>query len=216
MTLHTVLLIFNFSITIPALLLIFRISSVKGCYWPFAIFIWAGLLNDVLSYLLILKNNNNMVNSNLFTLVEYTILLFQFAIWKGRQVWLYLFMGILGFAVWLVDNMIMNTLNDNNSVFRLFYSLVIVLFSMDIFNKLVVYARAPLGKNSSFLICIGIILFFSSKAFLEAFNIFQVGLSDLFFIRLFLILSVINLLSNLLYAYAILCIPKKQEFTLPY
>lgn len=157
-----------------------------------------------------------MVNSNVYILLEYLTILWQFALWKRSLVWLYLVSGGAGVLVWLTDNLILHSIADNNSIFRLFSSLIIVMFSVDQFNRFVVYEPGLLGRNSKFLICTGFILFFSCKAFLESFNLFDVGFSTAFFVRLFLILSVINLFSNLIYAYAILCIPKKQEFTLPY
>ncbi len=157
-----------------------------------------------------------MINSNIYILIEYMIILVQFAIWNRKPVAQYALYVAAGMVVWIVDNFFFHSLSANNSVFRLFYSVVIVLFSLDQFNKIVLYEKPPLGKNSVFLICTGFILFFGFKAFMESFNIFHVGLSRLFLTRLFLILSGVNLLSNLLYAYAILCIPRKQEFTLPY
>lgn len=216
MYLHTLLILLNFSVTIPAAILFLRAGTKLRDYWPFAIFIWGGLLSDVFSYVLILKTQSNMVSANVYIFIEYCLILIQIAIWKRQPVWHYVLFGLLGIMVWLFDNLYLNKVTGNNSIFRLFYSLAIVLFSLDLFNRNIIYERSTIIKNPVFLICTGFILYYGCKAFLESFNIFHAGLSDLFFIRLFLILSVVNLLSNIIYAYAILCIPKKPEFTMPY
>lgn len=216
MSLSFSIIVVNFSIVIPAILLFWKINVVVKHYLPFVLFIWMGLLNDTISYAFILKSQSNMVNSNIYTLLEYFIILAQFAVWNGKPVKHYILLAGGGLFIWLLDNVYLNTLTDNNSIFRVFYSLVIVLLSLYQYNKLIMFERGPLIKNAVFLICSGFILYFSCKAFLESFNIFHVGLSGLFLEQLFIIMSVVNLFTNLLYSFSILCIPRKQAFSLPY
>lgn len=216
MTLHSVLIFLNFSVAIPAFILLFKLRYPLNDYWPFIVLMWGGLLNEGASYVLILKTHSNMVSSNIYILIEFLLILIQIAIWKRQPVWHYVLFAVLGSMVWLFDNLYLNDISGNNSLFRLFYSLAIVLFGLDLFNRIIIYERYSIAKNPVFLICTGFILYYGCKAFIESFNIIHVGLSDVFLIRLFLILSVVNLLTNIIYAYAILCIPKKQEFTMPY
>lgn len=216
MKFETVLIILNFSLVIPAIMLLFKIGYSMKKFWPFIVYIIAGLCNDIVSYVLIMKTQTNMITANIYIFIEFCLILFQVALWKKQPVWHYLLIVITGIFVWVLDNVYLNSLTDNNSIFRMFYSITIVLLSLDLFNRNIIYARGPLSSNPVFLICTGFILYYGCKAFLESFNIFHVGLSDLFFMRLFLILSVVNFVANLIYAYAILCIPRKQEFTMPY
>ena len=58
--------------------------------------------------------------------------------------------------------------------------------------------------------------FYAFKAFYESFNLFQIGINSKFHYNLWLVLSVINLVANLNYALAILCIQKKLPFTIRY
>ncbi|HRP30808.1 MAG TPA: hypothetical protein PKV73_02925 [Agriterribacter sp.] len=213
-TTHLVLL--NLSIALPAIASLFRIRFPVRAYLPFLVFIWAGMLNDTVSLIMVVNNKSNLLNSNVYVLFEYFILLAQFAVWSGRSVVYYLLFAMIGLMVWLWDNVYLNEVTGNNSIFRFTYSMIIVFFSLDRFNKILIYEKAPLGKNPTFLICTGFILFFAIKGFLESFNIFNVGLSASFFRKIFFILSVVNLLANLLYTYAILCLTRKQEFTMPY
>lgn len=216
MSFITILLLLNFSIAVPAFLFLFKLRFVGRYYLPFLLFIWLGLINGMLSYAFIVKMQTNLVNSNIYILAEYLILLVQFAVWNRKPGKQYVLFALAGLVIWMADNVFLNDITDNNSIFRCYFSMVIVLFSLDQFNKIVIYERSPLPKNPVFLICTAFILFSASKAFLESFNLFHAGLSDLFFQKLFFIMSVINLMANLLYTYAILCIPRKREFTLPY
>ena len=216
MFLTRLLIISHFSIVIPAFLSLFKINHAIKFYLPFVLFMWIGLLNETISYVFIIKSQSNMINSNIYTLIEYFIILAQFAVWNGKPVKQYILFAIGGLLIWLLDNVYLHTLTDNNSIFRLSYSLVIVLFSLDQYNKVITYEKGRLITNATFLMCSGFILYFGCKAFLESFNIFHVGLSGLFLGRIFFILSMVNFLANLLYSLSILCIPKKREFSLPY
>lgn len=223
MKFDSLLFFLNFSIAIPAVVFLYKTviftynrEYALSDYWPFIVLIWFGLLNEVLSYMLILKTQSNLVSANIYVFIEFCLIIIQVAKWKQQRVWHYVVFAASGLVIWVFDNLYLNDLTGNNSIFRLFYSLAIVLFSLDLFNRIIIYERSSITKNPIFLICTGFILYYGCKAFIESFNIFHAGLSGLFFKRLFLILSFVNLLANIIYAYAILCIPKKQEFTMPY
>ncbi len=110
----------------------------------------------------------------------------------------------------------LNSIVQNNSLFRTFYSLVIVMLSTNELSKLLVYERGPLAKNATFLICITFLFYYGCKAFVEAFNAFHIGFSHNLLLNLWIILYFVNAIANLLYAIAILWIPRKREFILPY
>lgn len=216
MSLEVFNIIINFSVAIPAFVFLTRLRHEWSIFVPFVLFIWFGLINDVLSFSLILQKRGNMFNSNIYVVLEYFLLLWQFSWWQKKPARLYFLLAATGGLVWLLDNFYLNSLYDNNSIFRLYSSLMIALFSLTLFSRLLIFERAPVSRNSVFLICTGFIFYFGCKSILEAFNLLDVGFSPRFYIQLFLILSIINLFANLIYAYAILWIPRKQEFTLPY
>jgi hypothetical protein len=136
--------------------------------------------------------------------------------WNGSAIKRYYFFGAIGLMVWIADNLIINNVSGNNSIFRIFYSFIIAFFSIDLINKLIIYGRRSLIKNSIFLICGTFLIYYSCKAFIEVFNAFHLGLSDQFNRHVFMILYWTNLFSNIIYPIAILCMPAKQEFTMPY
>lgn len=209
-------ILLNHSIIIAAFITVFRLKPIFQSYYPFIFFIWLGLVNETLSLLLIYKFRSNTANSNVYVLFEYCLILLQFYKWQGiKKAKLYVLISA-GLLVWTGDNLILNSISTNNSIFRIFYSFIIVFLSIDQISKIIVNERGNLLKNAMFLICIAFLTYYGCKAFIEVFNAFHLGFSDTFNRNIFMILYFANLFSNIVYAIAILCIPTKQEFSLQY
>ena len=216
MTNYFLLIFFNYSIVIAAIIAIFRFKSIMADYYPFIFFIWLGLFNEILSLLLIYNYESNTVNSNLYVLVEYLLLLWQFYKWSDNGSKRYYWLAGIGIAVWIADNFIINTIFDNNSVFRVFYSFIIIFFSIDKVNNLLVFEYSNLLKHPVFITCIAFTFYYGFKAFVESFNMVHLGLNPVILKDLWIILYFVNGTANLLYAIAVLCIPKKIKFISPW
>lgn len=183
-------------------------------YRPYFFFIWLGTFNEALSWTLIEINRNNVVNSNIYVLAEYLILLFIFYRWNEKANRnRYLFLAGAGALIWVMDNFVLHSIFTINSIFRVFYSCLVLFLSINQINKLIVYERRKLIKNAMFLICMAFVFFYSYKAFIETFYILQLPFSTVFYQNLFQVLLFVNLFTNLVYAIAILCIPTKREFS---
>ncbi len=203
------------SILPAALLGVVRYKKALPVYRPLLWFIWIGTVNEAVSWVLIELNRNNVVNSNVYVLIEYVLLLSVFYHWNERAPRKrFLFLLAAGVLVWVTDNFLLNSLHTINSIFRVLYSIVILFLSINQVNKLIVYEKKNLIRNAMFLTCMAFIFFYSYKAFIETFYILQLPFSKLFYLNLFQILLFVNLFTNLVYAIAILCIPSKQEFSL--
>jgi hypothetical protein len=209
-------ILLNHSISIAAIVAMIRFKSIAENFYPFIFFIWTGFINETLSLILIFTIHSNTVNSNVYVLIEYALILLQFYKWNGCLNRRYYFLSVAGLIIWITDNFIIHSITDNNSIFRIYYSFVIVLFSIDQINKLIIYERKSLLKNSTFLICTAFLIYYSCKAFVEVFNAFDLGLSNELERNIFMILYLANLLSNLIYPIAIVCIPTNREFILLY
>ncbi|MDE3184449.1 MAG: hypothetical protein KGM16_13610 [Bacteroidota bacterium] len=214
---HTLFTIFfNHSIIIAAAISFFRFKSVSGDYYPFIFLIWLGLLNESISLALLYNGSTNAVNSNIFVLLEYLLILFQFYKWNESNVSKYYLLAFLGLLVWTSDNFFLNSIRQNNSVFRVFYSFVILFFSIDKVNKIIILENLRLTRNAMFLMCITFIFYYGFKACVESFNMIHLGLSVTFLRKLWFILYFVNFISNLLFALAVLWIPTRQKFILRY
>jgi hypothetical protein len=185
-------------------------------YYPFVFFIWLGFLNEILSLLMIYHYHSNTVNSNVYVLLEYMIILFQFYKWNENGIKRYYLLAAIGLSVWITDNFIINAISENNSIFRVFYSFIIIFFSIDKVNKLLVFEYSNLLKHPMFIICTSFIFYYGFKAFVESFNMVHLGLEPNILKNLWIILYFVNGTANLFFAIAVLCIPTKVKFISPW
>lgn len=204
--------ILNYSIMIPVVISAIRFRFMDKDFLPFVLMIWLGALNELLSFFLIINTGSNTVNSNIYVLLEFGLILYQFYKWNPASSRKMIGLGILGGACWIVDNLLFHTLDRNNSLFRAAYSFIIVLLSVDRINKIVIFEKIYLWKNAIFGLCLIFVLYFSCKSFVEVFNMFTVGLKLPFFQNLWKLLAIVNFISNFLYALVILWIPKNQNY----
>lgn len=198
------------------MLLLFRRRFIPAIYHPFTILIWLGTANELVSLYMILHVNGNMFNSNIYVLLEYLLLLWQFKRWNSWRLVIPVLLFLIGVLVWIVDNIIVHSLTTNNSLFRMIYSAIIMLLSIKQISKIITGETHHLLKNTQFLICMAFILYYTFKAYFESFNLFDVGISDQFFYWLWLVLNILNLIVNIIYSYAILWIKKKIPLALLY
>lgn len=209
-------ILIGYSILIAAGIGIIRFNSIANEFYPFLFMTRLGTLNETLSLVFIFTTGSNTVNSNIFVLPEYLLIVYQFYRWSNGAIKKYAVLALLGVALWITDNLVLNTVNDNNGLFRAFLAFVAVFLSMDQVNKLLICEREPLYKNSAFIICVGFLLYFGFKAFIESYNMFHPRLSPGLLRHLWIILYIVNGIANLLYALAVLWMPSKIKFTLPY
>ncbi len=209
-------ILFNLSIVLAAVIAAARFNAYGKALFPFLCLVWLAAANEILSLVLMYTVRDNSINSNIYTLLEFGLILLQYFFWNGGRKQLFSFLAIAGLFIWILDNLALHALRDNNSLFRICYAFTIVILSIDALNRRIIDARRPLLKDTVFLICAGFLFYFSCKAFMEVFNLFAIGYSTVFEARLFFTLSFVNCISNLLYAIALLCIPMKQQYSLPF
>lgn len=214
---YTLIVILGFSIIIPAVFGIVRINKIDRIYLPLLGCIWIGLLNEVVNMILInLFHVSNSVNTNIYSLVEallYTWLFrnFDFFITRNRYI---LLVSFLCFA-WLFENIIISKITSFDSYFTITYSLIIVLMSITVLNRLIV-TQFNLLANPVFLICTGCIIYFSLLALTQIFWLYGLHSSKPFRLNLYRIMAFVNLSVNLIFSLAILWMHRKQEYTPQY
>ncbi len=197
----------HYSALMPALaLLVFR-RRITSSWVPFIWFIIVGIINEFVSQFWISNFHSNLVNSNLYVAIEFILLVWQFYRWRpGARKVFFIVIICAGLAVWLLDNIILHRLYDNNSLYRIFYSIVLVLFSIDQLNRELIYEKKQLLRNARFLICFTFMVYYGNKAFIESFNIYHLDISPSFYGRLFVIMDIINIAASIIFSLAILCL----------
>ncbi|RYG06265.1 MAG: hypothetical protein EOO02_01195 [Chitinophagaceae bacterium] len=214
MTGNIILYLSPYSILFAAVIGVIRFKEIEKSYYPFLYICWLGLLFEVLASIFQFTFKT-MIPSNTYVLFEGLLYIWLFRNWGSFQKNGYMFYVILSAIVvaWILDNFVYNTIHLITSRYRIFYSIILVILSIDHINKLIVRERKNFLRNAKFLICMAVISFFTYKIITEVFwmNINN-KLSETFFSKLFGIQHYVNLIVNLLFAYVMLWIPKRKNF----
>jgi hypothetical protein len=206
----------GFVVVIAGVIGLIRFKKMLPSYQPFVYFAWLSVLNDLLSAALVKVYHENPINGNIYVLLEAYLFLWLFRNWgiiKDKS-WTLASLLVFLTMIWIYDNFIWHNITTVNSLFRICYSFVLIFLAINQLNKLIVGERGILLRNTRFLICIGICIFYSYKASIEVFYLLQLQVSNNFYSNIFLIHIIVNLFVNLIYGLAALWIPTKQRFTL--
>jgi hypothetical protein len=205
------------SVAIPLLVGLARYQRVRREYaWIFLVILF-GFLVEIASYILIRQfHRSNAVPCNLDVLLEWLFLALQFRSWGFLRKRKNLFNLLLGgtLAFWLTENIIFGQIVAFSPYFRLLYSFLVVLLSVNEINYMITHNKSNLFMNPKFLICLGFILYYVYKIVYEwAYQLSLYGESQ-FTAGIEFLFAYINALANLIYAIAFLLIPAKEKFTL--
>jgi hypothetical protein len=116
--------------------------------------------------------------------------------------------------IWVTEHFVFNgyQLPKPTKFYRLTYSSLLCLFAIHHINKLIVREKNRLLRNSSFLICIGLLFFFIPYIIIEGIFLFNPKTSGDFYASVFEIRSRYNPIIYLIFTVAILWIPRKKPF----
>lgn len=208
----------SYTIAIAATIGLIRFQKIIWTYRPFVLITIVALTNEIVSTLLIMSNHSNAASTNILNLVEGCLWLFQIKLWAGfkRRKWLFpaLLAGLAG--LWVMENIVFQKIYVFSSIFAIASAVVFVLLAIDQVNQLIVEEKDNLLLNSRFLICVGIIIFYTYRIMVESFYLMNLTQSNRFLENIFSILVFVNVFVNLLFALAILWIPTRQKFSLPF
>ncbi len=207
-------------VIVMALGVIYAIIRKKrmGVYYrPFYVYMIVAFVFELLIKTIIHLGYKSPLISNCYVLIEFPIFLWLFYNWSSRNNKIF-FIGLFlaGVVIWIFDNLILNSIFQINSYYRIYYSAVLILCSINQLNKVIFQDDITLWKNAVFLICVTSIVYYSYRIFIESLFLFQQEFSNDFFRGVYYIMVIVNFLAHLVYTLAVLCIPAKQEFTLRY
>jgi len=215
---QTTVYFFSFSILIATVIGWDRFERIDPAYYPFLYILSIGLLNEVVSVVLVSTGHHSAINNNIYAFFEP---LFIFWLFKNLGIFEranYLFVALLLIVplIWFIENFFIVTITQYTFYYRIFYSFVIVLISIHTINSLIMTERKNLIKNSIFLLCVGFVIYYTFSVLVQAFWLYGLNVSRDFTIKVIAILLFINLFANLIYALAVLWMPTRHRFTLPY
>lgn len=210
--------IFNFTILIGTIIGCIRFRRIHPDFYPFLFLIWAGSINEITSTAIVFLGYYNIVNFNIYNLVEALLATWLFYRWQlfNDNHRFYHSLQITICLAWLLDIAFISGFSNFNSYFRIFYSFILILLSISMINRMLFKERIHFFKNPVFIICSGFIIFYTLTVLTEAFFVYGLKLSSAFQANVNYILNSTNLFCNLIYALAILWMPRRQAFSLQY
>jgi len=204
----------SYSILFAALIGLVRFKQIDQAYWPFIILIWVGCANELVSTVVTRNGYSNAINTNFYYLIDAVLLLVFF-----RKNGLFnrhnnAFYGLLySFVfIWTIELFVFKSINEFSSYFIGLSAFSLVIMSIHMINKLIgIQDGGATFRKSLFVICIGLILFYTYAVVIEIFWVYGLNSSKEFRLQVYRILAYINLAVNLMYAVALLWIPRKRE-----
>ncbi len=208
----------NITIGIPALISAWRFRVIHPVFRPFIYTTWLGIMNELISLPMMYAFHTNAVNSNIYVLIESLLIVWQFRLWDlfGKNKIIVPCLFVLLALTWLAENFFFFSISQFSSWFRILYSFITVLLSISLLNRQLVREKGGFLKNPVTLICLTYIMYFTYKVLVETFWVYGLNESSIFQDKVYVILTLINLFTNLMFALAVLWMPIKHRFTLPY
>ncbi len=208
--------LFSLTVAFPAIAGLIRFRKVNTIYYPFLLYIFVSLLNELLVGLVLnhYSKEARTVNWQIFNLFEGTIILVQFYYWKlfERHKTLFLVLFSILTGGWIIENFIFSNIQAFNPVYLISCSFIIVLLSIQNINHIIVNQnQSPLTRNAMFIICVALVIYFIYNMFV--FTLMAKGINGMgkeFKMQVFEIKVYINALTNLLFGLAVCLIPTKM------
>jgi hypothetical protein len=207
-----------YSIAPAAIIGLLRYPKILKTFRPFILLMIIALITEIVTHIVIFHyRKHNAVYINIYGLIECMLWLWQFYNWntfkkKSRVLPI---LVILLAGIWMTDNVIFQKLNSFSSSFAIIYSFTLVFLSINQVNRQIVEERKNLFRDAKFLICAGILIFYTDRIFVETFFLIDIAQANLHFLsNVFAILEYVNVFVNLLFTLATIWIPTRQRFSL--
>lgn len=207
--------ILSWIILLPAIIGIIKYSIITSEFKPLAINIWLGVAAEIAATILRYTVKNNFYAYNIFMLFDLVTMLCMFNAWGAfaqfKKVQKQLILVLFG-IIWMVDNLVLNNLGNDNVIFRLCYSLALVLIAINQLSNIYIRNNGFLSRNPYLYTCLGVIFYYAFSAFIYLINsslLFTPG--PALWKYTLLIYVIINIVTNLLYATALIWIQKKAK-----
>jgi hypothetical protein len=203
----------SLSVLFPFLTGLLRWRVISQRYYPlFILFSLALLVELVNRYAITNKNSGWIPVNNLYVLVESILIPLQFVVWGYMNRKLNTFYIIAGILVlgWMVEHLLLGDITRLHPYFRMFYSLLIVLLSINTINYLVIQEERNLVRHPVFIICTGFIIFFTYQLVYEGIYNIVSDLKSIDTGKLNTAFSIINAVCNILFGIAFLLVPARN------
>ncbi|WEK36553.1 MAG: hypothetical protein P0Y53_03490 [Candidatus Pseudobacter hemicellulosilyticus] len=217
--------VLSLSIIIAVIIGIVRYRKMDRAYYPFVYFTIVAFLMELAAHYMVkhrVQTEIIIAIVHVYGFLEFFLFARLFHNWGlfNRQKDVFYAVAGAGLAFCLGAVLLVHGLRELNYYFLIAYSFALIFFSVSSINKMVVHDRGNIFRNPQFIICLGIIIFYIffilvNVTYLSGFRENR-EISVSFRTNLQNINVYSNLLVNLLYAVAMIWIPRKQNFMMPF
>lgn len=181
---------------------------------PIIYLMWLGLINEIISTVVIAKGWGNALNCNVYILAESLLLCWQFKRWGlfEKRRGLLIVMILFAVVIWLWEYFIYSNLYVFGSYFRIFNALLVIVMSSIMASRLIHSYNGHLYKHAIFIFCAGFIFYYAVTLLVEIFMLYGELGTVAFRHLVFSCSAFINCFVNLIYFIAILCIPRRAHY----
>lgn len=199
---------------------IIRFNKIDKSYYPFIYSVWASLSIEIVVRLLTINRlpYDIIAVLNFYFIIDFTLFFLLFNNWKlfGYNKKVPVAIAAIALMLWVITTfLIAGGIYHSNYYFPILYSFALIFFSVTAINKFIVNERGNIFKNARFWICLGLIIFYTFFIVTNTTwaTVFHFRTSKGFNRSLHEINVFSNLLVNIMYAIAVLWIPRKKDFT---
>jgi len=205
----------SYIILIPAVIAAVRFSTMDNAFKPLAYNLWIGVATEITAHIFRVTIRNNLYVYNVFMLLDLFTFLWLFKNWGAfsrisRQKEIVFLSAFL--LIWLFDNFYLSSLGSNNIIFRIVYSMTLLLIAITQLNNVIIKNNGYLKFNPYIYICIGVIFYYAYSIFIGLFNSPLFTPTVVLWKWNMLIYVIINVLTNLLFAISLLWMQKKVKY----
>jgi hypothetical protein len=193
-----------------------RIRKTDPAFLPFLLFLTVGFVAEVISIFLIRFKFTNASVYNVYSILESMLLIYLFTRWGFfvRMRWLPVLCYVLFPVVCISEWIYRGDLTSFCSFFIIGYSFLIIFLSINQLQVVLFTEPFRIYQNPVFLICLGLVLYFTSTVLIEFFWVYGLNKSGAFRKHVVSIFPFVNLFSNFVFLIAILWIPLKPRYLL--
>lgn len=208
-----------FSSVIPFIIGVFKYNKISKSDKPFIYLMGFYFLVEIVTSLLLLYKAENVSTRimNLFVLIDFIALYLLVSKWINRKCSSYeLIILALTFIFWNFENFIFSTISTTNIYFRIIYSFLISIKSIELLNIKISLNKRNIWQDSHFLIASTFLIYYSYKAIYESIYLFCLDTAPNIATNAFKGLIVVNFITYILYAIGILCMNKRVQMSISY
>lgn len=213
---NTISFLLSLLVILPLLAGIVKYKKIDRPYHPFIALLAIALLSEIMSRVSIKLFDSNTVVIGIYSIVECLLLLLLFHRWRPYSTTKTI-VGVLAIvlvSVWLIENIVLwRIVSAFSPVFRICYSFVIVMLSVNEINYLITHQNRNLLRNARFILCIGFLIYFLYQILLEgAYYISTTKNPPEITNNIFSLQVYVNAFCNLVYLLGVLLIPQKSFY----